>query len=64
MPASVQALQRKRSEKKRGRMETMPVALNSINLIIHSTLDFDQIMQKTISEASKAIECEMVAISF
>jgi hypothetical protein len=45
-------------------METMPVALNSINLIIHSTLDFDQIMQKTISEASKAIECEMVAISF
>jgi hypothetical protein len=50
--------------KEAGRMETMPVALNSINLIIHSTLDFDQIMQKTISEASKAIECEMVAISF
>jgi GAF domain-containing protein len=39
-------------------------ALNSINQIIHSTNNFDKIMKKAISEASKAIGCETGAISF
>jgi GAF domain-containing protein len=38
-------------------------AINSINRIIHSSLDFDEIMQKTVSEAAKAIGSETAAIS-
>ena len=38
-------------------------AINSINQIIHSTLDFDEIMRKAISETSKTIGCETAAIS-
>ena len=37
-------------------------AINSINQIIHSTLDFDEIMQKTVSEAAKVIGSDTAAI--
>ena len=39
----------------RKRREAMREAITSINQIIHSTFDFNEIMQKAISEASKAI---------
>ena len=47
----------------RKRMEEIQEAINSINQIIHSTLDFDEIMQKTVSEAAKAVGSDSAAIS-
>jgi PAS domain S-box-containing protein len=47
----------------RKHVEAMRGAINSINQIIHSTLDFDEIMRKAISETSKTIGCEKAAIS-
>jgi transcriptional regulator with GAF, ATPase, and Fis domain len=38
-------------------------SINSINQVIHSTLDFDEIMNKTIKEASKTIECDTVVVA-
>ena len=45
----------------RKRMEDIREAINSINQIIHSTLDFDEIMQKTVSEANKVIGSDTAA---
>ena len=47
----------------RKQKENTSKAVNSINQIIHSTLDFDEIMQKTVSEAARAVGCESAAIS-
>jgi PAS domain S-box-containing protein len=47
----------------RKRREAMREAIASINQIIHSTFDFNEIMREVISEASKEIECETAAIS-
>ncbi len=47
----------------RKRREEIQEAINSINRTIHSTLDFDDIMQKTVSEASKAIGSDTAAVS-
>ena len=46
----------------RRRVLQLSDALNSINKIIHSTLNFDTIMQQVIREAAKAIEVEAAAI--
>jgi PAS domain S-box-containing protein len=43
--------------------EKIRTAINFINQIIHSTLDFDEIMRRTVSEAAKAIGSETAAIS-
>ncbi len=43
--------------------ETFRESLNSINLTIHSILDFDEIMKKIVSEAAKAIGSDTAAIS-
>lgn len=43
--------------------ETFRESLNSINLTIHSILDFDEIMKKIVLEAAKAIGSETAAIS-
>ncbi|MGB9939437.1 GAF domain-containing protein [Methanosarcina sp.] len=45
------------------RRDTILETIGLINQIIHSTLDFDEIMQKTVSEAARAIGCETAAIS-
>ena len=38
-------------------------AINSINQVIHSTLTFDVIMRKAMSEIAKTIECDTAVIS-
>ncbi len=43
--------------------ETFRESLNSINLTIHSILDFDEIMTKIVSEAAKTIGSDTAAIS-
>ncbi|AKB50450.1 Sensory transduction histidine kinase [Methanosarcina barkeri str. Wiesmoor] len=42
--------------------KTFRESLNSINLTIHSILDFDEIMKKIVSEAARAIGSETAAI--
>jgi PAS domain S-box-containing protein len=44
--------------------EKLNWALGRINEWIHSSLDFDRIMDLILSEATQAIECETAAISF
>jgi PAS domain S-box-containing protein len=43
--------------------ETFRKSLNSINLTIHSILDFDEMMKEIVSEAAKTIGSETAAIS-
>ena len=43
--------------------ESLSEALNSVNQIVHSSLDFDEIMQKIVLESSRAIGSETAAIS-
>jgi len=43
--------------------ESLNEALNSVNQIVHSSLDFDEIMQKIVLESSRAIGSETAAIS-
>jgi hypothetical protein len=45
----------------RKRNEAMREAIVSINQIIHSTLDFDDIMKRTVSEAVKVVESDSTA---
>ena len=45
------------------RDENIHNAINSINQIIHSTLDFDEVMRRTVSEAANVIGSENAAIS-
>jgi PAS domain S-box-containing protein len=45
------------------RRDAIREAIGSINQIIHSTLDLDEMMQKTVSEAARAVGCETAAIS-
>jgi PAS domain S-box-containing protein len=47
----------------RKRREEIEEAINSISQVIHSTLDFDEIMQKTVSEANRVIGSDTAAIS-
>ncbi len=47
----------------RKRTETFREAINSINQIIHSTRDVDDIISKAVAEASKAIGCQTAAVS-
>lgn len=62
-PAVTQALKRKRNEQEHMQREVLREAINSINQVIHSSFDFDEIMQKAVSEASVAIGSETAAIS-
>ncbi len=45
------------------RTKELIVTLNNINTAINSTLNFGEIMQKVVTEATKAIGCETGAIS-
>jgi PAS domain S-box-containing protein len=47
----------------RKREENLNRALNKINEIIHSALDFDEVMNRTIREAAQALGCETAVIS-
>ncbi len=47
----------------RKEMEEFSKALNEINLVINSTLDFDEIMRRVIKDSSKAMACETASIS-
>ncbi|HZD60712.1 MAG TPA: SpoIIE family protein phosphatase [Anaerolineae bacterium] len=47
----------------RKQAEKLSDALNAINASITSTLDFDEIMQRVVVEAMKAIACESAAIT-
>jgi PAS domain S-box-containing protein len=47
----------------RRRIEALREAIHSFGQIIHSTLDFDELMKKSLLEASKAVECETSVIS-
>ena len=47
----------------REQREFLSQSLNKINDLIHSSLDFEKIMNQVILEAVKAIECETAAIS-
>jgi len=55
------AIQQDITERKRA--EKLSWALNTIDKIIYSTLDLDEIMQRAVTEAAKALECETAAIS-
>lgn len=45
------------------RIKRLRKALERIRELIHSTLDFDELMKRVIVEASKAINCETAVIS-
>lgn len=60
-PPVNKALEAEITERKRA--EKFREALNEINLVINSSLDFDEIMPKVIHEAGKFIGCETAAIS-
>ena len=45
------------------RSENLSRAGNEINQIIHSTFDFNKIMQGTLSSAAKVLECDTAALS-
>ena len=47
----------------RNQAEAFGRAINAINDVIHSTFDFDEIMQLAVSTAAEAIGCETAAIS-
>ncbi len=53
---------RKRFENEMRRSKELSDALNDINSLINSTLEFDNIMQKVVVEATKAIGAETAAI--
>lgn len=44
-------------------IEELYKALSNINIVIHSTLEFDSIMRKVVVLAAKAIGCDTAAIS-
>jgi len=43
--------------------EKLNQGLTEIDKIIYSTLDFDEIMQRAVTEAAKVVDCETTAIS-
>ncbi|MCL6589393.1 MAG: PAS domain S-box protein [Firmicutes bacterium] len=45
------------------RVENLNRALNKINEFIHSSLDFDEVMNRTLTEAAQALGCETAFIS-
>jgi PAS domain S-box-containing protein len=47
----------------RKRLENLNQTLNKINEIIHSTFDFDEVMNRTIREAAQVLSCETAFIS-
>ncbi len=55
--------ERRRTEEKLRRAKELSDALNNINTVINSTLDFDEIMRRVIVESAKAIGCETTAIT-
>jgi PAS domain S-box-containing protein len=58
---ATQVIIRDISERKKA--EKLSHGLNNINELIHSTLDFDTIMSRVVSEAAKTLECETAAFS-
>jgi PAS domain S-box-containing protein len=58
---AIQGIYRDITERKHA--ERLAKAHNSISQVIHSTLDVNEIMSRSVSEAAKAIECETAAIS-
>ncbi|MHB0878099.1 MAG: GAF domain-containing protein [Anaerolineae bacterium] len=55
--------ERRAIEEQSRQAETLAKALNSVNQVIHSTLDFDAIMQTAISKAAEALRAETAAVS-
>jgi PAS domain S-box-containing protein len=55
--------ERKQSEEEQRREKELSDALNRINMAINSKLDFDEIMQKVVVEAGKAIGCDSCIIT-
>src|SRR3990172_6046308 len=56
------------TERKRLRAELVVAkelsdALNDINAVIHSTLDFDRIMRRVIKESTKSIRCDTASLA-
>lgn len=47
----------------RKRAEKLAETINSINDVIHSTLDIDEIMQRTVSSGAQALGCQTATIS-
>lgn len=54
--------ERKRIEEERVSAQGLGAALNEINALIHSTLDFDLIIQQVIMEAVEAVGCDSAAV--
>ncbi len=52
-----------RDREKRRQGENLSKAMSAVSRIIHSTMDFDEIMQRTLSESAKAIGCDTAAVS-
>lgn len=53
---------RKKEEEARRRAEQLGTALNRINDLIHSSLEFEEIMRNVVQESGKALGCESTAV--